>query len=235
MNPEIREQLNILISRFEELRKLYEREIASEEVPKRLRSVTEDILVGSNRLLDKIVNDFFEKKVFPSMSTGDVKKFEKQVMFPVREKREDLKQDFKRQGLQDAELDFPAFFFLVEKSQPYNIGLEWIKALRELSNLSHRRLIPQKKKKIAHVEIGQNILIVTESMIMKNATINGIPGQNIIIEKGNVRGNLDARLNARVDINIFYMIENTNYDVISLCRNVLTGISELISDFEKLY
>ncbi len=233
MNSDIKEQIEYLSERVTELENLCTQEVDSVEVSGKVRNITQDILTRANRLVDNILFGYWNKKIVPNLSSDEVKKFERQVMFPVREIRDELVADFSRFGLKDPETNYPDLFSIVEKYQPYHSGKEWIKTMRELSNLGHRRLIPQKKRKISNVILGGgSIHIVSQELNLNNTTINGIPDQNFSIVNGKISGSLDPRLDPQIDITTLYCIEDTDVDAVSICSLIIDGIRELSKEFK---
>lgn len=231
---ETRTQLSYLRTRFAELLKFCQAESGSSEVSDEVRNITQDMLTRLNKLLDIVMYQYFEDKIFPSLTSEEKEKIENKIQFPIVPKKEDLESMFGRIGLTE-KYRKGKLLLLIEQYQPYQSGQEWLKYLRDHANLCHRKLIPQKKIKETSLTIGDVIKISDSATVkMNNCIVNGIPIKELIVDKGAISGHIDSRLNPRVETNITYMFEGTEVNVLWLCEKSLEEIVNLVKSFEEL-
>ncbi|MFA4937436.1 MAG: hypothetical protein WC575_04110 [Patescibacteria group bacterium] len=232
---EIKEQIKYLRKRFTELVGLCEKDNTL-EVSNDVRNVAQDIILRLNRLLDNILFEYFTKIVRPNLSDKEVLLYEKGVQFPVCSKIDDIKSVLGGFGARDLEDKNPEIFAIIEQVQPYHTGNEWICHLRNYSNFGHRKLIPQHKKRDISLILGDVVKISdSASVTMNNCSVNGVPIQHLTVDKGVVRGDLDPRLNPRVEVEVSYLLEGENIDVLWLCQKSILGIEKISESFEKVF
>jgi len=231
---EIKQQIEYLRKRLTELVSLCEKETAS-DVSAEVRNVAQDIITRLNRLLDNILYNFFEIGIRPLLSKEQAETYARQVQFPVCTQPIDLKGQLGRFGAPDLEVSSPIIFRLIETTQPYHPGNEWLSQLRKYSNLGHRKLIAQSKKRDVSLVLSEAIKISGgASVTMNNVVINGVPIKHLIVDKGTVSGDLDPRLNPRVEVQVTYLLEGDNVDLLFLCEKSLKKIEEIFKGFEAV-
>ena len=230
---EVKEQIEYLKKRLTELISLCERE-NTPEVSGDVRNIAQDIITRLHRLLDNILFLYFVTKVKPAVSEKMANDYEKRVLFPLCNKPSDLIPQLARFGAGNLNISDPEIYSIIEQSQPYNNIDSVLSYLRKYSNLGHRKLIAQKKSKNISLILGDVIKISDQaSVTMNNVLVNGIPINHLKIDKGAVSGNLDARLNPRVEIQVSYLLEDDGVDVLWLCQNSLVKIEKIVDDFKK--
>ena len=231
---EIQTQLSYLRTRFAELLKLCQAEFGTPGVSDEVRNVTQDMLTRLNKLLDILMYEYFENKIFPNLTLKEKEKIENKIQFPIVSKKEDFKSMLGKIGLTE-EFRESRLLSLLEQYQSYQPGQEWLKYLRDYANLCHRKLIPQKKRKETSLTIGDVVKISDSATVtMNNCVVNGIPIDELIVDKGTVQGQIDPRLNPRVETQVIYSFEGTDINVLWLCQKSLEEIGNLVRRFEEL-
>lgn len=231
---EVRKQIEYLKRRYTELISLCEKE-NTPQVSDYVRNVAQDIITRLNRLLDIIVFQFFITKISLELSAELRERYERQVQFPVCQKPEDLKDQLGRFGMGDLQVKNPSVFSIIDEFQPYQNEKDWILYLRRYSNLGHRKLIAQEKKKDVSLVLGDTIKISGgASVTLNNVFINGVPIKHLTVDKGVVSGDLDARLNPRAEVRVSYLLEGDNIDLLWLCRKSLEEIEKIAIKFENI-
>jgi hypothetical protein len=231
---EVRKQIKYLKGRYTELISFCEKE-NTPQVSDDVRNIAQDIITRLNRLLDNIIFIFFLTKISPELSTELRKKYEKKVQFPVCKKLEDVKILLSRFNMVDLQTKNVSAFSIINEFQPYQDGKEWISYLRKYSNLGHRKLIAQEKKKDISLMLGEVLKISGgASVTMNNCFVNDIPIKHLTIDKNVIEGDLDPRLNPRVEVEITYLLEDDNIDLLWLCKKSLEEIEKIATKFEKI-
>lgn len=231
---EIQSQIKYLSKRFNELVGLCGKD-TTPEVSEEVRNVAQDIITRLNRLLDNILYTFFEKEIRPLLSTEQAEIYESKVQFPICNKFSDLKARLGSFGATSLEESNPPVFELIEKIQPYHSGNDWLSHLRKYSNLGHRKLLAQNKKREISLVLSEVVRISGEaSVTMRNCFIQGVPIKHLTVDKGKVSGDLDPRLNPRVEVKVSYLLEGENIDLLELCEDSIKKIQEISQEFEKI-
>lgn len=230
---EIQIQFTYLRTRYTELLKCCQAEFGIPGVSDEVRNITQDMLTRLNKLLDIVMYQYFEIKIFPNLTSKEKEKIENKIQFPIVPKKEDFESMLGKIGLLGVENRDGRLISLLEQYQPYQVGQEWIKYLRDHANLCHRKLIPQKKTKETSLTLGDSIKISDSAMVkMSNCVVNGIPIKELIVDKGAVSGHIDPRLNPRVETKVTYLFEGTEINVLWLCQKSLEEIENLVKSFE---
>lgn len=231
---DIKEQIKYLEKRIIELHNLCNDEIDKFDVSSDVRNITQDLFTRGIRLLDNITFYLFEKTVFPSLQDEERKKIERNIYFPVKDTKEDLKKFFSDLGLKDLEKLNSEIFSIFENMQPYKSGQGWIKNLKSLSNLGHRKLIAQRKKKDISLTLSECVKIGNSgSVTFSNCKIGGIPVPFLKVKEGEiVSGKIDPRLNPKTETRISYVEENSGINVLWLSKRSLEGIKKLVASLE---
>lgn len=232
MSSDVEKQLAYLRKRFTKLVAICQKDGTAKTVSGETRNITQDLLTRLNRLLDNIMYEYFQTRIVPTLSPEAIKAFKSKVQFPAVSKKEDLSSVLGMFGL--ARSDSPKLFALLDKSQPYNGGQEWIGHLRTYSNLGHRKLIPQDKKKDIFLTLGDTVAISDKASVrMNNVVINGVPVDELVVDKGVVTGKISPKLNPKVRTEITYVFEDTSIDVLDFLKEALNGVEEIAKAFEK--
>jgi hypothetical protein len=229
---EINERIRYLEQRFTELVNLCEKD-TTPKVSEDVKNVSQDIFTALNRLLDNIMFRFYTEKIKPSLSTEKTEKYDKQVSYPVCTDKQSLVQHLSHFGASSLENSHPGLFNVIESSQPYK-GSDWIGCIRKYSNIGHRKLVSQSKKRNINLILGDTIKIgIGGKVTISNVLINGIPIQHLQVDRGTISGDLDPRLRPRVEIKTTYLLENDDVDLISLCKESIEKIRTIASNFEQ--
>lgn len=231
---DIDHQIKYLRTRLLELVALCEKE-ATNEVSADVRNIAQDIITRLNRLLDNIAYYIFEKYVKPQLLIDRASLYERQVQFPVCLQPSDLKEQLKRFGAGDLEITKPDVFNILDSVQPYHASNEWLSYIRKYSNLGHRKLIAQSKKKDAGLILGGALRISEGAkVVLQNVMVNGIRIGHLAIDQGRATGDIDPRLNPRVEIRVSYHLEGGDVDLWTLCQQSLHGIQQLVDQVRKV-
>ncbi len=230
MDKDINNQIEYIKKRVKSLVDLCEKD-TSIEVSGEVRNITQDILTNLNRLLDIVMYYFYDSKIKPNIAEEQKNKYDKNVYFPVCTKPENIKGCLGSFGALDLEKDHPVIFNLISNIQPYNSN-EWIKQLRDYSNLGHRKLISQKKKHETYITLQDTVKINDKvRATFNNCSFNGVPVKNLTVDRGIISGDLDPRLNPKIETEIIYLLEDSNINVIFLCQKALLEIEKLFKGF----
>lgn len=232
MDKDIQHQISYVKDKVINLADLCKKETTI-EVSGSVRSLTQDILTNLNRLLDMIMYYFYYKKIRPTLTETESSKYDKNVYFPVCNDQNNMKSSFGNFGGLKVKSDHLIVFDLIESVQPYN-GNSWIKQLREYSNLGHRKLISQTKKKDDCLVLGNTIKINSKaSAEFSNCLIGGYLVKNLKVTKGSINGCLDSRLNPRIETNTIYLVENSDINVIYLCQKSIQEIEKIFTKIDS--
>ncbi len=228
MYNDINNRISYIKNRVIYLVDLCEKEI-TQEVSNEVRNVTQDILTNLNRMLDIIMSYFYDSKIKPKTTEEQNKKYEKNVFFPVCNKPEDLKSYLGGFGASNLEVDCPEIFNLVDKIQPYNSN-EWIRQLRDYSNLGHRKIVGQRKNHEISLMLNEVVKVKDgASAIFKNCLFREVRIKELTINKESTK-DIDPRLNPRIEIETLYLLEDSNINVITLCQKSLQEIEKLFKE-----
>ncbi len=232
MDQDINYRIDYLKEKAINLVDLCDKEI-TENVSNEVRNITQDILTDLNRALDIIMFYFYTFKIKPFISEEQNKKYEKSVFFPVCGEIEELKRTLSKFGCSDLEKNHYMIFNLIENIQPYRSN-EWIRQLRDYSNLGHRKIIGQRKHCETYISIEDTVKISDKANVtFRNCFMNGKAVRDLTVDKGVISGKFDSRLNPKVKTNIFYLLENSDINVVWLCQKSLQEIEKLFKEFNN--
>ena len=237
MNQDIKGQIKYLKDRTEDLEQLCRNELHEGDVSNDVKNVFQDIVIRTNRLLDIIMYDFFEREIAPQLTLEEKNIYEKKVTFPVASKPTDIKGILGQFGLKDLETRNPKLYSVIDSYQPYQRHNKWIKHLRDFSNLGHRKLIPQAKRNDKRLILGESLRINVRkgsSLNMRGCTVKGLPVHELQVDDEKVTGRLDQRLNPKIENLVTYFVEGTSVDTLSLCKHSVSKIEGLAEKFQSI-
>lgn len=192
----------------------------------RTKNLSQEILLKVRHLLDQSFYKFFEKYYFSNLS--DVDKKSAKVYFPIASKRDDLKSVLGRAKMDDIEKIHQNLYKFLDSVQPYNSDYLWLKQLRDYSNEKHVRLTPQIIKKENETKLGNAIHVGRGGGVaMRGCFINGIPVNSADINTEPLE-NFDPRLNVQRTTWVSFLFENSDVNVLWLCKKSIEEGEKII-------
>ncbi len=199
----------------------------------KIRNLSQSILQDEVRLLDRILYDIYERYGCVGLSDCYKEKYGRHVYFPHARDENTLNIELAKAGplmgkFKDTQ---PDIYKVLERYQPYNSGQDWNGLLHELSNLGHRKLIPQNKFTTIQTIIGTFPL--TGSIKISNVVVSSPAGtgfiHNLEINKGVVKGFDPYSMSYQTQ----YLIAGTSIDIIALCIHSYNKIENIFSELSR--
>ena len=215
-----------------------------------IRNISQEILNHEKRLLDNIVYDYIEKNIIPNIVVKNLKKYQEHIYFPICKDRNHFEDKLKEMKIDISNSKLKKFIDLIESYQPYTNN-QWIADLRDWSDFSHRKLIPQVRIKYIKI-FGDNspyrklipqankryIRIVGgpikfSNANISNAYINNVP-VDLRVRNGEVIGEISEDVKNLITKEVNYIIEGTQINILSLCKDVFDKVKEIALILKQL-
>jgi hypothetical protein len=234
VSDDVKSRLNYLNERFNELARICALDEDSEEVAAQVPNITTDLLQGLTKLLDMIMFEYYADFLRPTLSDMLKKKYDSKVQFPLESTEENLLSQLGRFGQKDLKtIDYSAFS-IIERHQPYKSGDQHLKTLRAAANLSHRKLMRQRKQRTVMIDIGGAITLVGALNVhVKNVQINGRLIDDMKVNSDGVSGQFDSALTPVKTVVTYYIMDGFDVDVLELCEKSLREVDQIAGEFAQ--
>lgn len=221
---------------YDELEGFYYSDLRNKIISDETRNRVQEILLKNRRVLDQVMQKFFDEKIAPNLTEEDKRKVK--VYFPIAKKEDDLKSALGRLKIRNPKTSFPIIYAYLKSILVSNKNYNWLDVLGEKSNEGHKRLTPVVKE-------GDNYLVLRDivkigekasNITFVNSNIGGVK-----VESLNIKENapftdtpIDDALNPKIEW-AKITFEETQIDILEFCRIAIIGVKTIISEFLRLF
>jgi|GEM_PF-3318890 len=221
---DLRSSIRILGDDYSNLVKLCQSDAGSDTVAVEVRHRTQTLLTEIIRFLDRVMSTYFRQNIEPGLeiSAEEVIVIRKNVYFPIADKPQDLSANLGMFKAGDLKTKFPSAYGVIEKVQPYNPGMERVGDLKRYSNLGHRTLTPQTKRKDYSITLEDTVRISDGgSVVMRNCLVMGKLVKNLLVSKDKLEGEVEAGMSIKRENSVTYVVTDAGIDILDLCQRGL--------------
>jgi len=233
MDQDISSQIARAKELLEDLETSCKSDLQRKEASERTKNLAQEVLLKMRHVLDQSMNRFFQKVIVPKLTPEQSKKA--RVYFPIARSKEGFESILGRGQMKNLNILAPKVYDFLESIQPYNANSTWLGDFSDFSNEKHIRLTPQEIKKENETVLGGAVHVGRGSKVMmRDVLINGIPVNSEDINQTPLE-KFDPRLRVERRTWISFNFENTEINMLWLCKKSVIDLDETIKEFYKLF